>query len=255
MNTRFDGKTVIVTGGAGGIGSAAVRYLVHQGAHVVAVDLEEEPLRASVKDLNENNVAICVADVTQATDNQHMVEATIERFGRIDGFLANAGIEGQVSDTLNYDEAVFDQVMAVNVKGVWLGLRAVLPHMIEQQSGSIVITSSVAGLRGSPMITPYSTSKHAVIGLMRSVAKEYASFNIRVNTINPSPVETRMMRSLELGMAPNDGNAAKTRIAASIPLGRYADPKEIAQVMAFLLSDEASWITGSVYAVDGGNTA
>ena len=255
MSNEFQDKTIIVTGGSGGIGTAAVRYLANRGANVVAVDLNEDALQASIDGLNENKVVTCEADVSNADDNNRMAATTIERFGRIDGFLANAGIEGQVTDTLSYDEAMFDKVMAVNVKGVWLGLRAVIPQMIEQQGGSIVITSSVAGLRGAPNITPYSTSKHAVIGLMRSVAKEYARFNIRVNTVNPSPVETRMMRSLEQGMAPNDSNAAKVRIASSIPLGRYADPVEIAQVMAFLLSDEASWITGSVYPVDGGNTA
>ena len=255
MSDQFEGKTVIVTGGSGGIGTAAVRYLANRGANVVAVDLNDDALQTSIEGLDESKVIACAADVSIADDNHHMAATTVERFGRIDGFLANAGIEGQVTDTLSYDEEMFDKVMAVNVKGVWLGLRAVIPQMIEQQGGSIVITSSVAGLRGAPNITPYSTSKHAVIGLMRSVAKEYARFNIRVNTVNPSPVETRMMRSLEQGMAPNDSNAAKVRIASSIPLGRYPDPAEIAQVMAFLLSDEASWITGSVYPVDGGNTA
>ena len=255
MTNQFRHKTVIVTGGSGGIGTAAVHHLAEREVNVIAVDLDETALQNAIEGLDSSRVGYCVADVTRSEDNMRMATEAIERFGRIDGFIANAGIEGQVADTLSYDEDIFDKVMAVNVKGVWLGLRAVIPQMIEQKGGSIVITSSVAGLRGSPMITPYCTSKHAVIGLMRSVAKEYASYNIRVNTVNPSPVETRMMRSLEQGMAPADLNVAKTRIASSIPLGRYAEPREIAQVMAFLLSDEASWITGAVYAVDGGNSA
>ena len=145
--------------------------------------------------------------------------------------------------------------MAVNVKGVWLGLKSVIPAMLRCGGGSVVITSSVAGLSGGPNVAPYSTSKHAVIGLMRSVAKEYASMNIRVNTVNPSPVETRMMRSLEEGIAPGAGASIHDRLVERIPMGRYAEPIDIARVMLFLASDDAGWITGSVYAADGGNSA
>ncbi len=252
---RLENKTAVITGAAGGIGSAAVQRFVDEGANVLAVDLIEDQLKNVVNDIASNQVSYCVADVTSAEDNQKMADLAQERYGGIDCFLANAGIEGQIKSILEYDEAVFDQVMGVNVKGVWLGLRSVVPHMISAGGGSIVITSSVAGLRGAPGITPYSTSKHAVIGLMRSAAKEFAPLNIRVNTVNPSPVETRMMRSLEQGSNPADPEGAKSRITSSIPLGRYADPSEIANVMLFLCSCDASWITGSVYAVDGGNTA
>ena len=253
--TQLAGRTVIVTGAAGGIGAASVRTFVNQGANVLAADLSEESLQSSLKDMPNSKVCLQVTDVTSAQSNLEMAAKAIERFGQIDGFFANAGIEGPVSDTLSYDEAAFDKVMAVNVKGVWLGLRAVLPHMIERRQGSVVITSSVAGVQGAPGITPYSTSKHAVIGLCRSVAKEVAPYNIRVNTVNPSPVETNMMRRLEQGMAPNNSNAAKTQIASRIPLNRYADPSEIAKVVAFLLGDDASWVTAAVNMVDGGNTA
>ena len=252
---RLEGKTAIVTGGAGGIGTAVVKLFTEEGANVLAVDLNEDALREATQEAGSNRVSYCVADVSKREDNQSMVNTAVERYGQVDIFLANAGIEGQVRGLLDYDEEMFDQVMAVNVKGVWLGLRSVIPDMLKHDGGSIVITSSVAGLKGGPTITPYVTSKHAVIGLMRSVAKEFARANIRVNTVNPSPVETRMMRSLEHGMAPGAEDAVKERIAATIPMNRYADPREIAQVMLFLSSDDASWITGSVYTADGGDTA
>ena len=252
---RLEGQTAVITGAAGGIGSAAVHTFAKEGANVLAVDIDEEKLDRLVDDLDDDRVSSFVVDVTQASENQAMADVAVERYGGINHFLANAGIEGQVRPILSYDENIFDRVLAVNVKGVWLGLRAVVPKMIESGGGSVVITSSVAGLRGGPNVAPYSTSKHAVIGLMRSAAKEFAQHNIRVNTINPSPVETRMMRSLEAGSSPDDPDLAKRRIAANIPLGRYAEPSEIASVMLFLCTSDASWITGSVYTVDGGNTA
>lgn len=252
---RLEGQTAVITGAAGGIGSAAVHTFVKEGANVLAVDIDEVKLDQLVDDLGDDRVSSYVVDVTQASENQAMADVAVERYGGINHFLANAGIEGQVRPILSYDENTFDRVLAVNVKGVWLGLRAVVPKMIESSGGSVVITSSVAGLRGGPNVAPYSTSKHAVIGLMRSAAKEFAPHNIRVNTINPSPVETRMMRSLEAGSSPDDPDLAKRRIAANIPLGRYAEPSEIASVMLFLCTSDASWITGSVYTVDGGNTA
>lgn len=252
---RLEGQTAVITGAAGGIGSAAVRAFVKEGANVLAVDIDEEKLNQLLDDLGDDRVSSYLVDVTQASENLTMADVAVERYGGINHFLANAGIEGQVQPILSYDESTFDRVIAVNVKGVWLGLRAVVPKMIESGGGSVVITSSVAGLRGGPNVAPYSTSKHAVIGLMRSAAKEFAPYNIRVNTINPSPVETRMMRSLEAGSSPDDPDLAKRRIAANIPLGRYAEPSEIASVMLFLCTSDASWITGSVYTVDGGNTA
>lgn len=252
---RLDGKVAVITGGAGGIGRAAGQRFVEEGADVLLVDLDEAALAAAVADIGSNKVSYFVADVTKASDNQAMIDMATERYGGVDTFLANAGIEGDVKSILEYDEARFDQVMAVNVKGPFLGLKAAIPAMQKRGGGSVVITSSVAGIRGAPGVAPYVTSKHAVIGLMKSAAKECAADNIRVNTVNPSPVETRMMRSLEEGMAPGAADQAKAAMEASIPLGRYAQPRDIANVMLFLASDDSAFVTGSVYMADGGNVA
>ena len=146
-------------------------------------------------------------------------------------------------------------MIAVNVKGPFLGLKAAIPAMDSRGGGSFIITSSIAGLSGTPQLGPYATSKHAVIGLMKSAAKECAQKNIRVNSINPSPVETRMMRSIEEGLMPGGAEEAKGMMASNIPLGRYGEPEDVAKLMLFLASDDSSFITGSVYAIDGGSTA
>lgn len=253
--SRLDGKVAVITGGAGGIGKAAASLFVAEGADVLLVDLDESALAAACEEIGSNKVSYCVADVTLAEDNQRMADLATERYGGIDIFLANAGIEGAVASILDYDEALYDKVMAVNVKGPFLGLRAVVPAMEKRGGGSVIITSSVAGVGGSPRVAPYVTSKHAVIGLMRSAALDFAPKNIRVNTVNPSPVETRMMRSLEEGFAPGDAAQAKEQMAAAIPMGRYAEPEDIAKLMLFLASDDSTFITGSVYIADGGSNA
>ena len=252
---RLEGKVAVVTGGAGGIGQAAAALFVAEGADVLLVDLDEQALQHAVEAVGSNRASYFVADVTSKRDNQAMIATAEERYGGVDVFLANAGIEGDVKPLVEYDEDRFDQVIGVNVKGVFLGIQAAVPALAKRGGGSIVITSSVAGVKGSPGIGPYCASKHAVIGLMKSAAQEYAAQNIRVNTVNPSPVETRMMRSLEEGIAPGDAERIKSRMAAAIPLNRYGEPDEIAKVMLFLASDDISWITGSVQMADGGMTA
>jgi NAD(P)-dependent dehydrogenase (short-subunit alcohol dehydrogenase family) len=196
-----------------------------------------------------------VADVTSPESNQAMVQAAVERFGGIDVFLANAGIEGKVAPISETEVEMFDRVMAVNVRGVWLGLKYVMPEIAKRGGGSVVITSSVAGVGGSAGLAPYVTSKHAVIGLMRSASLEGAPMKIRVNTVNPSPVETRMMRSLEEGMAPGNGEVVHESLKQRIPLGRYGEPDDIARLMLVLSSDDAAFLTGGVYMADGGMTA
>lgn len=251
---RLNGKVAVITGGAGGIGRAAGALFAAEGAAVLLVDLDESALKDAVRSIGSNRVSYHVADVTRAADNQSMFDVATERYGGVDIFLANAGIEGDVRPITEYDEARFEQVLDVNVKGVFLGLKSAFPAMQARGGGSIVITSSVAGVSGAANVSAYVTSKHAVIGLMRSAALEGAAHNIRVNTVNPSPVETRMMRSLEAGMNADNAAEVKARIEAGIPMQRYGQPEEIAKVMLFLASDDSSWVTGSVNMADGGNT-
>lgn len=253
---RLQDKVVIITGGAGGIGRAAGKLFVEEGAYVLLVDMDEATLADAAAEIGSNAVSTFVADVTRLEDNQAMVACAEERYGGVDVLLANAGIEGDVVPITEYDEARFDKVMAVNVKGPFLGLKAVIPAMEKRGGGSVVITSSVAGVTGTPGLSAYTTSKHAVIGLMRSAAKEVAPLGIRVNTVNPSPVETQMMRRLETGVAGEEGAAlVKSGFEERIPLQRYAAPEEIARAMLYLSSDDSSWVTGSVNVVDGGMTS
>ena len=252
---RLEGKVAIITGGAGGIGKVTGGLFASEGADVLLVDRDEAALRAACDEIGSNRVSYCVADVTSADDNLKMVAVATERYGGVDTFVANAGIEGDVRSIVDYDEARFDQVLAVNVKGPFLGLKAAIPALEKRGGGSIIITSSVAGLMGAPRMAPYNTSKHAVIGMMKSAAKECASMNIRVNTVNPSQVETRMMRSIEEGFAPGEAEDIHQQMRASIPMGRYAEPEDIAKLMVFLASDDSAFITGSVYTADGGLSA
>lgn len=248
------GKIALVTGAGGGIGLAAARILASEGASVVLVDLHEAALAEAVRAIGPRASHV-VADVSDPESMQHAVRETVARHGGIDVFVANAGIEGAVANIVDYPLEEFERVLAVNVRGVWLGIKYVVPVMRQRGGGSIVITSSGAGTRGMPKMSPYSASKHAVIGIMRSTAIELAKDNIRVNTVNPGPVETRMMRSIEENLAPGAAAKVKQRFEHATPLKRYAEPDEIAQMIVFLASDASSYCTGAVYAVDGGDSA
>ena len=257
--TRLSGKVAVITGGAGGIGQAAAQIFAAEGAMVLLVDIHEAALQSAVQAVGSTAASYVVADTTQPEQVQRFVNTASERYGGIDIFLANAGIEGTAQPIVDYPLAVFDQVMAVNVRAVWLGLKYVIPVMQRRGGGSIIITSSTAGIRGSAGLSAYVTSKHAVIGLMRTAALECAPLGIRVNTINPAPIETRMMRSLEemrASQRPSETvGQIKQGFASRIPLKRYGAPEEVARLMLFLASDESSFCTGGVYMVDGGTSA
>ena len=258
---RLEGKVAVITGATGGIGSTAAKIFADEGAKVALVDLNEAALQEVVSSIGEDRASYTVADVTQPDQTQAYVDAAVNRWGGVDVLLANAGIEGTLSPISDYPIDVFDRVMAVNVRGVWLGIKYVVPVMRGRGGGSIVITSSTAGIGGSPEMSAYNTSKHAVIGLMRCAALESAPDGIRVNTVNPAPIETRMMRSIEeMRVAAMDDSrvtveVTKQAVADRIPLERYGDPAEVARLMLFLASDESSYCTGGVYMVDGGRSA
>ena len=258
---RLEGKVAIITGGAGGIGRAAGKLFAEEGAHVILVDLDESALQDAEQSIADENISYVVADTTQPDQVQRFVNVAVKRHGGVDIFIANAGIEGEINSIINTPVEMFDKVMSVNVKGVWLGLKYVMPVMRERGGGSIVITSSTAGVRGSAGMSPSATSKHAVIGLMRTAAMEGASMNIRVNTVNPSPIQTRMMRSIEEQLVSEGERGFATveevqeAFAQGSPLHRYGEPEEVGRLMMFLASDESSYCNGGVYMVDGGNTA
>lgn len=250
---RLENKTAIITGGAGSIGKMTAKLFLNEGANVFLVDMEEESLKKAAAELGTKKVKYAAADVTKSSDVQRYATEAVKAFGKIDIFFNNAGIEGVVKPVEEYPEEIFDKVLAVNTKGVWLGNKYVLPHM--NDGGSIVLTSSVAGISGSLNVSAYIASKHAVVGLMRNLALEVAPRKIRVNTINPSPVDNRMMRSLEEGFAPGQAAAAKKELEKAIPLGRYADPEEIGKLVLFLASDDSKFITGTTQVIDGGMNA
>lgn len=249
--SKLDGKVAIITGAARGIGASAARLFAAEGAKVMLADVLTEPLLALAAEIGDN-AAACPTDVTNEVAVKALVDQTIAKFGRVDIALLNAGIEGQVSPITDYAPEMFDKVIAVNVRGVWLGLKYVMKAM-ETKGGSIVITSSTSGIRATLNLSAYTASKHAVIGLMRSAALEGAPAKIRVNTVNPSPIDTPMIASLEAmrGLAGHNDQP----MAQGTPLGRYGEAIEVAKLMLFLASDDASFCTGGVYMVDGGVSA
>ena len=252
--TRLDGKVAIITGGAGGIGRAAAKLFTEEGAKVMLVDIDEKALKEVVAEIGKTNATYKVADVGDPIGNQAFVAETLERFGAVDIALLNAGIEGMIKPINEYTPEMFDKVMHVNVRGVFLGLQAIMPIM-RDSGGSVVISSSTAGIRAIGGMSAYVASKHAVIGLMRTAAVEGAANKIRVNTVNPSPIDTRMISSIEAQAGlQNDGHGVRP-MARHTPLQRYGKPEEVAKLMLFLASEDSSFCTGGVYMVDGGVSA
>ena len=250
---KLKNKIVIITGGSGSIGKTVAKLFLEEGASVMLVGTSEEKLQKTVQELKSEHVQYCVANVSKSKDVAHYIAQTVKHFGKIDVFFNNAGIEGVVKPIVDYPEAVFDEVIAVNVKGMWLGNQHALPQM--NYGGSIIMTSSVAGIIGFSGLGAYVTSKHAVVGIMKTSAIEAAPRKIRVNSVHPAPVNNQMMRSIEEGASAGHGDKVKKQFEATIPLGRYAEPIEIAKLVLFLASDDSQYITGTTQIIDGGMCA
>ena len=252
MQIRFDNKVVLVTGGGGGIGRASALAFARAGAKVAVTDRDVvagEETTAQVKALGAEALFIA-ADVMQATQVQAMVAQVVTHFGRLDCAFNNAGIEEEHMRLADCEEATFDRIMGVNVKGVWLCMKYQIAQMLSQGGGAIVNTASVAGLVGAPKMSAYSASKHAVIGLTKSAAVEYGRKGIRVNAVCPGVIRTVMLeRAVQA-----DPKVAST-VAGAHPIGRIGEPDEVAAAVLWLSSDASSFVTGLAHTVDGGLTS
>ena len=252
---RLKGKVALITGATGGIGEASAKLFAREGAKLVLLDLDQQKLDELTEEIGAEIALGLRPAVTDANAMTAAGEETCNKFGKLDIAFLNAGVEGPIKSIVDYPSEDFDTVMSVNVKGVFNGLKSVVPVMMENNGGSIILTSSLGGLRGMQKLTAYIASKHAVVGLMKSATLEYAEYNIRVNTINPSPIATRMIKSIEDGYAPGASDVVKRKIEKGVPLRRYGQPSEVANLALFLASDDASFITGNSYPVDGGMSA
>jgi NAD(P)-dependent dehydrogenase (short-subunit alcohol dehydrogenase family) len=252
--TSMKGRIAVITGGAGMIGHAAAMALARAGADILLVDINARALderRGAVEALGVR-VDTVVADVSRAADVAAYVAQALATFGRIDAFFNNAGIEGRLGPIDEYDEAEFDKIIAVNLKGIFLGLRHVLPVMLQQGRGAVVNTGSIASERGLAGACAYNASKHGVIGLTRTAASDVGGRGVRVNAVMPGVIDTPLLEAMLHMMFKGDIAAGKRMLGKVATQDRIGTPEEVGEVVAFLLSDAASFVNGAAWAVDGG---
>ena len=248
----LEGKVCVITGGAGSLGLESAKLMLKEGAKMMLVDNRQDILRKAVDELggDSNLVSSVVADVSKTRDTQNYVEQTVKIWGKIDVLFSNAGVSGVIKPVTEFPEDVFDHVMAVNVRSSFLACKYGLPNM--NDGGSIIITSSIVGTTSNGGIIAYATSKHALIGLTRTVAKEVAARNIRVNVVCPGPIDNSFQADVEVGLSAVMGADATEVLNSYIPLGRHAEAEEVARMVLFLASNRSSFSTGSVFFADGG---
>ena len=248
----MSGKVCIVTGGAGSIGLASAALLLQEGARVMLVGRNEENLAKAAGSLKAgpDALAFVKADVSTTEETKLYFSRTVAKWGKIDVLFSHAGISGAIKPITEFPEEVFDSVMAINVRGSFLACKYGLPNM--NDGGSIIITSSIMGVTADPGVCAYVTSKHALIGLARTVAKEAAPRKIRVNILGPGPVDNTFQTRIEERLTEVVGEDGTEMLNRAIPLGRHGRAEEIARMVLFLASDRSSFSTGSVFMADGG---
>ena len=253
---RLDGKVAVITGATGGIGEATARLFLDLGAKVTAVGRSSAKLGETCARLGGGeNCATAIADSTDEPATKAAIAATLERFGAVDIMVANAGTEGALKPIEELSVEDFEQVLRVNVIGVWLAMKHAAPAMKAAGGGAIVALSSIAGVIGFPAMAPYIASKHAVFGLVKVAAAELGPSNIRVNAVAPGPIDNRMTLSLAEQLGGGDPQGFRSFVEGRIPMGRYGTNEEIAHLIAFLSSDAASYCSGGLYLSDGGYVA
>lgn len=255
MTGRLQDKVALITGGASGIGLATAQVFVAEGAQVLLVDRDEARLNEAVALCGGQRVSTLCVDLKDDSSHARYVGQVLQLHGKLDIAIFNAGITGVNTPLEDYPVDVFDEVMALNLRAAWLGLRAVIPPMKLRKSGSILFTSSIQGLAALPGTTAYTTSKHALVGMMKGAALELAPHNVRVNTVHPAYTSTPMMERIHRNVMPEQPEQFEKLLSASVPMQRYGKAAEVARMLAFLASDDASYSTGGCFTVDGGMLA
>lgn len=251
MSALLEDKVILVTGASSGIGRETAKILASQGAKVVAAARRESELAETVAQIESSGgtASYVATDVTDSAQVERAVQHAVSTFGALSGAFNNAGMLEQEVDFHELEDEVFDQVMNINVRGVYLCLKSEIKHMLANGGGTIVNDSSYNGKHGHARHAAYTASKHAVLGLTKSLAKNYARSDIRVNAVCPGPVDTDMAKVLE-----NDDDRNRSRLERWIPMGRYGQPHEVGNLVAFLLSDSSDFMTGQAISIDGGAT-